>query len=50
MAYRIKKSAKELLKAIKDNTMSAKIDGESYAVVPVQYIADELEDLRQETK
>jgi len=39
---------KELLKAIEDNTFEVDLyeDGEMYKVIPLQYIADELEDLK----
>ena len=46
----MRKEVKELLKAIEDNTIEAEIykdevDG-VYSIVPLQYIADELEQLK----
>lgn len=48
----VSEEVKALLKAIKDNTMSGQIDTnmgiKHMAVVPLQYIADELEEVSKD--
>ena len=44
----MEQEVKELLKAIEDNTIETELYGtEIYSVVPLQYIADELEQVKK---
>ena len=44
----MEQEVKELLKAIEDNTIETELyENEIYSVVPLQYIADELEQVKE---